>query len=104
MRPPPTVANGARSVEIVAGSLAFRPGALEVAAGENVAVTLRSTDVAHDLTIDDPGFHVHVDAGETEKVGLRIDTPGTYRAYCSVPGHRAAGMELVLTVTERTSP
>ena len=45
-----------------------------------------------------PGFHVEVSgkgAEDSEKVELKA---GTYTYYCSLPGHRAAGMEGTLTV------
>ncbi|MGH9189135.1 MAG: plastocyanin/azurin family copper-binding protein [Acidimicrobiales bacterium] len=95
--------DGARGIEIVAESLTFRPAAIKIAAGEDVAVTLRSADAAHDLTVDGAGFHLHVEAGKSGSGALRVDAPGTYRAYCSVPGHREAGMEMVLTVTGKVS-
>lgn len=94
--PPP---DGARPVAVVAKALAFDPDTLTVAAGEALAVTLRSGDIAHDLTLDEPGFHVHVKGGGAGTAGLRINTPGTYTAYCSVPGHREAGMNLTIRVT-----
>lgn len=80
------------TVEIDAGDLTFRPDQLRITAGEDVAIALRSTDIEHDLTIDDADFHLHVDARETGQDILRINEPGRYTAYCSVPGHRAAGM------------
>lgn len=94
--PPP---DNARPVAVVAQALAFDPDTLTVAVGEDIAVTLRSGDIAHDLTLDEPGFHLHVDAGDTDTAGLRIATPGTYTAYCSIPGHREAGMKLTIQVT-----
>lgn len=93
-------ADGARSIDIRAGDLSFAPAALELVAGEDIAVTLSSTDVEHNLVIDDVDFFVEAEAGERQTSGLRIDTPGTYTAYCSIPGHRAAGMEMTVTVTE----
>ena len=39
-----------------------------------------------------------VDPGETSRVSIRL-TPGTYTYYCTVAGHRAAGMKGRLTVT-----
>ena len=88
--------NGARPVDIRAEALAFEPQVLTVAAGEDLAVTLVSGDIAHDLTLDESGFRLRVDAGDTDTAALRVDTPGTYTAYCSIPGHREAGMELTI--------
>lgn len=94
------VADDARSIEIGAGSLTFQPDTIEIVAGEDIAITLSSTDIEHNLVIDEPGFFVAAEAGAPQDSGLRIDTAGTYTAYCSIPGHRAAGMELTLTVTD----
>lgn len=89
---------GATEVAVTAGALAFAPDRLEVRTGEAVNVALTSTDVLHDLTIDEVGFHVVADEGETAVGGVVFEQPGTYVAYCSVPGHREAGMELPITV------
>ncbi len=97
--PTRSVPAAGETVEVDAGDLTFRPDQLRVTAGVSVAITLRSTDIEHDLTIDDADFSLHVGANETGSDELRIDEPGTYSAYCSVPGHRAAGMEMTVTVT-----
>jgi plastocyanin len=58
--------------------------------------------IQHDLTIDGPGVAGQktplIDAGKqaTLKVALKS---GTYDFYCSVPGHKAAGMDLKVTVS-----
>jgi uncharacterized cupredoxin-like copper-binding protein len=94
----PSAAADARSIEVVAGGLRFDPGDIEVDAGEDVAIVLSSTDMIHDFTIDELGFHVAAGGGEQSEAGLTATEPGDYTYYCSVPGHRAAGMEGTLTV------
>ncbi len=91
-------AEGATRVEITAGSLRFEPDAIDIRPRQEVAIVLRSADIEHDLVIDAVDFHLQVGAGQRREGGLRIDTAGTYSAYCSVPGHRAAGMEMNFTV------
>lgn len=58
-----------------------------------------STEATHDLAIHDvPGFMVpKVGSGQTasKKVDLKA---GTYKFYCTIPGHEAAGMKGTLTV------
>jgi plastocyanin len=90
---------GAREVALVARDLRFEPDAIEVEAGEDVAIVLTAEDVEHDFVVDEADVHVGAEAGETATGGLRIDEPGTYTAYCSVAGHRSAGMEATVTVT-----
>lgn len=76
------------------------PADVRVSAGEFVVV---------DLVNDDPIFHdwrveglANVDAGarpgQTQHLRVRIDTPGTYRIVCTVPGHAEAGMVGTLVV------
>ena len=51
------------------------------------------------LTIDELDFQVAVGIGETAEGVLTDVEPGTYRFYCTVPGHEVNGMvgELVVT-------
>lgn len=92
------VADGARRIEVTAGSFAFDPAELTVTAGEDVAIVLTSEDLLHDFTIDELDAHVASGADETNEGGFRADEPGRYTYYCTVPGHRDAGMEGTLIV------
>jgi plastocyanin len=92
------VAEGARRIEVRATSFSFDPDVIRVAAGEDVAIVLRSEDVLHDLTVDELDVHVAAGRGEVAEGGLRAGEPGEYVFYCTVPGHRAAGMEGTLVV------
>lgn len=80
-------------------TLSFEPTTLNAEAGE-VTVELTAEDgVNHDFVIEelDDLTVVEAGAGETETGTVELD-PGEYTFYCSVPGHRPAGMEGVLTV------
>ena len=93
------VVKGARKIAVEATSFAFSPTDISVAAGENVTIVLHSSDVMHDLVVKGEGHVVSAKANKTAKGGLRIDKPGTYRFWCSVSGHRAAGMRGTIIVT-----
>lgn len=92
------VADGARRIEVTATSFEFEPDEITVTAGEDVAIVLTSEDILHDFTIDELDAHVAADADETSEGGLRADEPGRYTFYCTVAGHRDAGMEGTLIV------
>lgn len=92
------VAEGARRIEVVATSFAFDPDEITVTAGEDIAIVLSSEDLLHDFTIDDIDVHVAADDGETAEGGLRAEEPGEFPYYCTVTGHREAGMEGTLVV------
>lgn len=105
--------------------LTFEPDTVAVPAGEEVTVELTSEpSVDHDLVVagaaahgragddghgddtdehatDSEDLHVaHADPGQTVTATFSIDEPGGYELYCSVPGHRSAGMTGELTVVD----
>jgi uncharacterized cupredoxin-like copper-binding protein len=112
--------------------LAFEPEAFTVPAGQEVTVEFTAEpSVEHDLVIEgvgmdamagdegdgddeehatddeqtmaDDDLHIaHADAGDTVTATFTVDEPGTYQVYCSIPGHRSAGMETTLTVADET--
>jgi len=95
----PVVA-GARRVEVIGRSFAFEPFEIHAGVGEDLAIVLTSEDILHDFVIDELDAHVAAGAGQTETGGVRADEAGRYEFYCSVAGHRAAGMEGTLVVEE----
>lgn len=85
---------GARAITVAADSFSYDPEEISVDAGEDVAIELTSDDIFHDFVVEKGGGHVvGANGGETKRGGLRLDKPGDYTFYCSVSGHRAAGME-----------
>jgi plastocyanin len=82
------------------GRLAYDKQSLTAAAGE-VTITMRNpSSLSHDVSIQGPGVDEHGDvvAGDGSSTVTAELQPGTYAFYCSVPGHRAGGMEGTLTV------
>jgi len=92
-------APGAREIEVRATSFEFTPDEIAVAAGEDVTIVLRSADTLHDFVVKRVGHVVSAKAKKTRRGGLRIDEPGRYRFWCSIPGHRSAGMVGTIVVS-----
>jgi plastocyanin len=83
------------------GQLAFEEKKVTAKAGEDTVDLTNQSSVPHDVSIEDSAGKT---IAQTEIVseGSASTTadlkPGTYTFYCSVPGHREAGMEGTLTV------
>ncbi|HEY8502252.1 MAG TPA: plastocyanin/azurin family copper-binding protein [Solirubrobacterales bacterium] len=83
------------------GNLAFTTTEASAKAGKVTVDFTNSSPVPHDVAIEDEGGET---LGQTEVISEGSDStevelePGTYTFYCSVPGHRQAGMEGELTV------
>ena len=76
---------------------------LRVKVGETVKITIENLEnLEHDFLIDE--LHVHSEhlrqEGDTSVMVFTAHTPGTYNYYCSIPGHRDAGMEGTIIVEE----
>jgi uncharacterized cupredoxin-like copper-binding protein len=57
--------------------------------------------IPHDLVVEGNGIEAKtplLEAGESKTLSVDLK-PGTYDLYCSVPGHKQAGMDLKLTVS-----
>ncbi len=80
------------SVDVTATEFKFTPNRLELAGPGELTINLANKgSVEHDLTVDGVGA-VKAAAGGTAKGVLKFDKPGTYTFYCSIPGHKEAGM------------
>ena len=96
---PSATVPGARQVRVSSTSFRFTPDEIHVRAGEDVTIVLAAADIAHDFTIDELDVHVAASPGQTGRGGLHApSTPGRYTAYCSVAGHRSAGMTATVIV------
>ena len=102
---------------------AYAPSALTIPAGEPITLTVDNQgNIEHDFVIaeidattkviQDSGsnahhahgeeenydFHLSARSGEKSVVQLTVSQPGTYQVFCSVEGHKEAGMIGELTV------
>lgn len=83
------------------GDLAFQEKSVTAKAGKNKIEFDNPASVPHDVKVEENGK----DVGGTEVVSdgqaeatVQLDAGEPYTFYCSVPGHRQAGMEGKITV------
>jgi uncharacterized cupredoxin-like copper-binding protein len=117
-------ATGPQEVTLVASDIAFDQERIEVVAGQPVALNLRNEgvlehdfsimDIPADMPADDhaedeghdmgymeeqPELHTAAMPGASSSFTFTPTAPGEYTYFCSVPGHREAGMGGTLVVT-----
>jgi plastocyanin len=80
--------------------LAFVPTSLTAPAGKVTIIMTDDSAIQHSIAIDAPGNVPGkiVSQGQTSRTTATLKA-GTYTYYCTVPGHRQAGMVGTLTVT-----
>jgi plastocyanin len=94
---------GGETLKIAAdpgGALKFDQTSLEASAGSVTIDFTNDSSLQHNVTLDGPGVEdegTDTVTGSSTSVTLDLQ-PGEYTFYCSVDGHRAAGMEGKLVV------
>lgn len=79
---------------------AWSTNEITVKPGDTITV-VPSGGLEHDFTVDELGIHEVMPVGSTDNITITIPddaAPGEYVFYCSVPGHREAGMEGTLII------
>lgn len=113
-----TASADTQQVEVTAAGMAFAPKEIQVGKGKPVRLALVNRDhVLHDFSIaqmpatakkasgDDhahgkePDIHIAANAGKTGVLEFTPTRPGDYTFYCTVAGHKEAGMAGTLTVS-----
>ena len=83
------------------GDLAFVQKSLTAKAGKNTIEFTNESSLPHDVKIEEGGKEVGgtdvVTGGQADGT-VQLDAGEPYTFFCSVPGHREAGMEGKLTV------
>jgi plastocyanin len=94
---------GGKTVKVAAdpgGDLKFVQESLTAPVGKSTFEFTNESSIPHDFAVEEDGNDVgktDVISGDTATVELDLQA-GEYTFYCSVPGHRQAGMQGTLTV------
>ena len=85
-------------VDIEATEFAFKPATVNLSAAGAATIRIVNKGIAeHDVTVDSIKFTVLAKPGESVS-GTATFAAGTYDFYCSIPGHKQAGMVGTITV------
>jgi plastocyanin len=101
-RPEATSGSGAspsQTLDFVAVDIKYAQPPTQAAAGKTTIVLRNEGLSIHNVTLEGLGDKPVVEArgGQTAEAAITL-TPGTYTYFCSIPGHRAAGMAGTLVV------
>lgn len=79
------------TLEVSATEFTYDPSEAEISSTGTITIS-NDGSIDHDLVIDDLTTDV-IAPGATGELVLEGLSPGEYEYYCSIPGHRDAGME-----------
>lgn len=73
--------------------LSYVQSEIRVNRGDTIRLTFENTGGRHDWVLDEFDAATEViNGGESETIEFTADEAGEFEFYCSVPGHRQAGM------------
>jgi len=88
-----------KTLDVELGDLFVKPSSVDVAAGTELVVRVTNVGaMAHDLKLEGSAGTGMLEPGATEEVSLGVIEAST-EAWCTVPGHKEAGMVLAIEVT-----
>jgi plastocyanin len=91
---------GAGTATWVAIDIDYSEAPAELPAGTIPVELINEGAIEHNVVIEELNDELILEAlgGESDSGTVELE-PGDYTYYCSIPGHRAAGMEGTMTVT-----
>jgi plastocyanin len=108
---PPTTTATAQTLDVTSpasGALVFEPNGLEAQPGSLTIDYTNPSSVPHSIAVATANGNVlgETQPGTNDEQTLQIPqlAPGKFIFYCTVPGHREAGMEGDLTVSGGPTP
>lgn len=95
----PAAGASGEGVTVVAVDIAFEQEEIRIPADTDVEITLRNEGMLqHDFVVDELDFVIGPLNGGEEATETLNASAGEYEYYCSVPGHKEAGMVGTLIV------
>lgn len=90
------------TIRLVAEEFRFTPKEVTIPTGDIAFAVINRGEIEHNLAVDDPGGRrviqiAIIEPGETKSISVSLPA-GTYVIYCTLPGHRDAGMAATLRV------
>lgn len=94
---PPTAPDPTADVTLELRDILFSDPDLQLPAGVPIRFTVRNAGAAmHSLVVDELGINIVLESGTEQTFTITIPE-GQYMMYCSIPGHREAGMVGTIT-------
>lgn len=89
----------AKEFTVESKGLNFTPNEIRVKVGDKVKIIYKNNIGQHNWTLDEFNAKTKlINAGEQDTVEFVADKAGSFEFYCSVAGHRQAGMKGMLIV------
>lgn len=87
-------------ITVKGSEFSFEPSEIKVKKGQEVTVIFKNVGIlSHNFVIGELGVKTEtIPPGEWDQVRFTPGKTGTFKFWCSVPGHREAGMEGKLTI------
>ena len=99
--PAAPVPRASAELSVTATEFAFDQPTLRVEPGQRVHLSLHNQGVIeHNLRVDGSPAVLDAKPGQTARADVTFDQPGTYEFFCSIPGHKEAGMKGQVIVGE----
>jgi len=101
---PAAVSGGETEFDITLADISMTPSMIEVPAGEQITVHVKNNGaLQHDFKVNGTTGTAMLDAGTTTDVVIGPFDADT-EAWCTVPGHKEAGMKLAIHVVGSSAP
>jgi|AmaraimetFIIA100_FD_contig_71_2317566_length_2439_multi_6_in_0_out_0_2 uncharacterized cupredoxin-like copper-binding protein len=99
---PDAVRSSPSTIRLVAEEFRFTPKEVTIPTGDIAFAVTNQGEIEHNLAVEDPGGKrvvqiAIIEPGETKSITASLPA-GTYVIYCTLPGHREAGMAATLRV------